>query len=70
MGKILNIFTSKINTFLHIIDPFWHVMNMMTHLFVVLYYLFAIGNWAIVLVSLYFMYLITIKLGAPYMKSD
>ena len=46
------------------------MMNMSSHVLVVLYYLFVIGNWGIVLSCLYFVYLITIKVGKPYMISD
>ena len=45
-------------------------MNMTTHVLVVIYYLFALGNWVSVLGCLYFVYLITIKVGTPYMISD
>ena len=45
-------------------------MMMTTNVLVVLYYLFAIGNWAIVLLCLYFMYLTIIKVGAPMINFD
>ena len=52
-------------TLFSIIDPIEYFMTMTTNMLVVLYYLFAIGNWAIVLLCLYFMYLTIIKVGAP-----
>ena len=71
VGKILNIFTSKMNCFYGgIVDPFMHMMNMITHVLVVLYYLFAIGNWTIVIAALFGFYIISMKLGKPYMISD
>ena len=70
IGKILNIFSSKMDVFSQILGSLWHTMNVTTHILVVLYYLFAIGNWGIVATCLYFMYLTIIKVGAPWMISD
>ena len=45
-------------------------MTMTTNVLVVLYYLFTIGNWALVLLCLYIMYLTVMKVGAPIITFD
>lgn len=71
VGKILNIFTSKMNVFYgEIIEPLNHMMNMTSHVLVVFYFLFSVGNPTIVIPCVAGIFYLMRKISIPYIHCD